>query len=356
MSNDIDTVFQIVYDAAHLVTRRTRQVTIADVATQAGVSVSTVSKVMNDRYGVSEETSQRVRSVIEKLGYQSSLVAQSLRSRSTNVIGVLVSDIEPFSAELLKGVAQGIAGTGYDLVVFSDCGQGEDQVGWERRYLARVSTLTDGVLLVTPSVAVDAFDSPVVAVDHNVGAPSLPTVDSHNLRGAVLATEHLLSLGHRRIGFLGGRPDLASAQLREDGYRQALADARIEFRPELVAIGGFAPRIARQAAAQLLALDDRPTAIFAANDVSAIEVIGVARSLGLRVPDDLSVVGFDNVPESALSDPPLTTVDQFVQRMGSQAVDMLVGLIRDPSQRPKHVVLPTRLVVRGSTTSLEVSG
>jgi len=331
-------------------------VTITDVANEAGVSVSTVSKVINDRYGVAQETSQRVRSVIEALGYQSSLVAQSLRSSTTNVIGVLVSDIEPFSAELLKGVAQGIRGSGYDLVVFSDCGQGEDQVGWERRYLARVSTLTDGVLLVTPSVAAETFDSPVVAIDHNVGAPSLPTVDSHNLRGAVFATEHLLALGHRRIGFVGGRPDLASAQVREDGYRQALADAGIEFRPELVLIGGFEPRIARQAAAQLLALDERPTAIFAANDVSAIEVIGVARSLGLRVPEDLSVVGFDNVPESALSDPPLTTVDQFVQRMGFRAAEMLVELIADPTQAPKHVVLPTRLVVRGSTTALGVSG
>ncbi len=115
------------------------QVTIGDVAAAAGVSVATVSKVINDRYGVAETTSARVRAVIDELGYTSSLVAQSLRSRRSNVIGILVSDIEPFNAELLKGAARAIRGTGYDLVVFSDCGQREDQVGWERRSLARVS-------------------------------------------------------------------------------------------------------------------------------------------------------------------------------------------------------------------------
>src|ERR1051325_11124690 len=122
-------------------------VTIADVAAAAGVSVATVSKVINDRYGVAEQTSARVRAVIDELGYSSSLVAQSLRSRRTNVIGVLASDIEPFNAELLKGVARAMRDTGYDLVVFSDCGQRKDQVGWERRALARVSALTDEAVL-----------------------------------------------------------------------------------------------------------------------------------------------------------------------------------------------------------------
>ena len=126
-------------------------VTIADVAAAAGVSVATVSKVINDRYGVAEQTSAHVRAVIEQLGYTSSLVAQSLRSRRSNVIGVITADIEPFNAELLKGAAQAIRGTGYDLVVFSDCGRREDQAGWEQRSLARVSALTDGSILVTPS-------------------------------------------------------------------------------------------------------------------------------------------------------------------------------------------------------------
>src|SRR3954471_7575467 len=328
---------------------RTRQMTIADVAEAAGVSVSTVSKVINDRYGVAPETSERVRAIIQEVGYQSSLVAQSLRSQRTSVIGLLADDIEPFSAEVLKGVARALHGTGYDFVVFSDCGQREDHVSWEQRSLARVSALTDGVLLVTPSVVSVNSEAPLVAIDHNVGASGLPSVDADNLKGAGSAVEHLIALGHRRIGFVAGRPDLASARLREQGYRMALQAAGLVFEQELVAVGGVVAPVAHQAAIDLLRLAERPTAIFAANDVSAMEVVSVARSLGLRVPQDLSVVGFDNVPESALCDPPLTTVDQFVQRLGVRAVEMLVSLIEDPTRDPEQVVLQTEPVARGST-------
>ena len=324
------------------------RVTIADVAAEAGVSVATVSKVINDRYGVAEQTYAHVRTTIDRLGYTSSLVAQSLRSRRSNVIGVLVSDIEPFNAELLKGAARAIRGTGYDLVVFSDCGQRADQAGWEQRALARVSSLTDGAILVTPSSVDVTVSPPVVAVDHNVRSPTMATVDSDNLRGAIIATEHLLNLGHRRIGFLAGRPDLESARLREQGYARALEAAGIAFDPGLVRIGGYQPETARDGARELLLRTPRPTAIFAANDASAIETISVARSLGVHVPGDLSVVGFDNVPESALCEPPLTTVEQAIQQMGYEAVQLLLELVEDPSAEPSQIVLPTRLVERSS--------
>jgi LacI family transcriptional regulator len=345
LSTDIDTDFGLRYDRRGM---RDGHVTIADVAAAAGVSVATVSKVINDRYGVAEQTAARVRAVIDQLGYTSSLVAQSLRSRRSNVIGILTADIEAFNAELLKGAARAIRGSGYDLVVFSDCGPSEDQAGWERRSLARVSALTDGTILVTPTTIDVTVTAPVVAVDHNAQAPTLPSVDSDNLRGAIAATQHLLGLGHRRIGFLAGRPDLESARLREEGYRRALAAAGISFDPELVRVGRYRPEAAREAALELLRLERRPTAVFAANDASAIETITVARSLGLTVPGDLSVVGFDNVPESALCDPPLTTIDQSVQQMGYEAVRMLLGLIEDPASPPAPVVLPTRLVERAS--------
>jgi LacI family transcriptional regulator len=311
--------------------------------------VATVSKVINDRYGVAEDTSARVRAVIDQLGYHASLVGQSLRSRRTNVIGVLVVDLEPFSTELLKGVAEAIRGTGYELVVFSGCGGGRDQAGWERRYLSRISgTLADGAILVTPRTIDETFGSPVVAVDHNASSSSLPTVDAENLQGAVAATEYLIGLGHERIGFLAGRPDLESARLRERGYRKALADAGIPFDENLIRVGGYEAATAAEPARELLRLDPRPTAIFAANDVSAIATMTVARSLGVSIPEDLSIVGFDNVPESALADPPLTTIEQPIRRMGFDAVRLLIDLIEDPSQAPAHVVLPTRLVVRRS--------
>jgi LacI family transcriptional regulator len=329
-----------------------RQVTIADVAAAAGVSVATVSKVINDRYGVAERTSAHVRAVIGELGYTSSLVAQSLRSRRSNVIGILTADIEAFNAELLKGAARAIRGSGYDLVVFSDCGPREDQAGWERRSLARVSALTDGAILVTPSSVDVTVSAPLVAVDHNIRSATMATVDSDNLTGAVTATGHLIGLGHQRIGFLAGRPDLESARLRLQGYRQALESAGIAFDPDLVRVGGYRAETARSAARELLVSENRPTAIFAANDASAIETVAVARALDLRVPDDVSVIGFDNVPESALCEPPLTTIEQSIQKMGYEAVTLLIRLVEDPSAAPEQIVLPTRLVERGSCRML----
>jgi LacI family transcriptional regulator len=332
--------------------RPSSRATIRDVAARAGVSVATVSKVINRRYGVAEETNARVLAVIEELGYEASLVAQSLRNHRTNVLGILVADLEPFSTELLKGAADAIRGTGYELVIYSAGGRTGDHVGWERRYLSRLNgTLIDGAVLVTPTVTDVRYDAPIVAVDPHTGPSELATIDSDNLRGARLATEHLLDLGHRRIGMLTGRPDLQSAQLREQGYRAAIQHAGLPLEPDLIKVGAYDPEIAVDAARELLTGPTRPSAIFAANDLSAIATIDVARQLGLRVPEDLSVVGFDNVPESVLCTPPLTTVDQPIRLMGQRAVEMLVQLIRGEDVPATHVTLATRLVVRQSTQS-----
>ena len=329
------------------------RVTIGDVAARAGVSIATVSRVVNGRYGVSRSTIEHVQAVIDDLGYESSLVARSLRSQRTNVLGILVSDIEPFSAELLKGVARALHDTGFELVVYSRGMSGEGN--WEQRYLSRLGgTLTDGIILVTPTVVAVSTGQPIVAVDPHVGGSTIPTIDSENYEGAVAATEHLIGLGHRRIGFLAGRPDLVSARRREDGYRAALAAAGLEAEPDLVQAGAYTAESAVEPALRLLDRPDRPTAVFAANDLSAAQVIDTARELGLRVPDDLSVVGFDNIPESALTEPPLTTIDQSIQAMGTAAVETLIELIEHPDrhgERPPHRTLPTRLVVRRSTAA-----
>jgi LacI family transcriptional regulator, galactose operon repressor len=324
------------------------RVTIGDVAAQAGVSIATVSKVINRRYGVAAETLARVQAVIDELGYESSLVAQSLRSHRTNVIGIVVTDIEPFSAELLKGAARAIRGSGYELVVYSGGGLSRSAAGWERRYLSRVSgTLTDGTVLVTPTVDVD-HAAPIVAVDPHTGASTLPTVTSDNLAGAIAATEHLIGLGHRRIGFLAGRPDLESARLREQGFRRAMAGAGLAVDPAVVGVGGYELESAEEPARRMLALSEPPTAVFAANDVSAIQVMRVAGSLGMAVPADLSVIGFDNIPESALTEPGLTTIEQPIQDMGYEAVRMLIRMIDGTPEGPVQLTLPTSLVVRQS--------
>ncbi|MEV6446719.1 LacI family DNA-binding transcriptional regulator [Amycolatopsis sp. NPDC051716] len=330
------------------------RVTIRDVAARAGVSVATVSKVINERYGVSAATLARVRAVIDELGYEASLVAQSLRNHRTNVIGILVADLEPFSTELLKGAADAIRGSGFELVVYSAGGRTGDPLGWEKRYLSRLSgTLVDGAVLVTPTVSLEVVPgTPVVAVDPHTGPSHLPTIDSDNLRGAQLATEHLLDLGHRRIAFLAGRPDLQSAELRKTGYLRALTAAGITPDEDLIRIGAYDPEVSAASAHALLTGPDRPTAVFAANDISAIATVGAARELGLAVPDDLSVVGFDNVPESALCSPPLTTVDQPIREMGHRAIRMLIALINGDDVERTHVTLDTGLVVRRSTRAL----
>ncbi|MEV4758535.1 LacI family DNA-binding transcriptional regulator [Micromonospora sp. NPDC049559] len=325
-----------------------QRVKMSDVARTAGVSVATVSKVVNGRYGVAEATVERVQQVIRQLGYEASLGAQSLRSHRTNVLGILVAEFEPFSTELLKGASREVAGTGYQLLAYSG-GDGEAAaIGWERRSLARLSgTLIDGAVIVTPTVVETKQGFHVVAVDPHTGPSGLPTVDSDNFAGAVLATEYLLSLGHRRIGHISGRPDLESARLREAGFRKAMSDAGVAVDERLVLVGGFRTESAADTAATLLALPDRPTAIFAGNDLSAISTMEVARSMGLTVPDDLSVIGFDNVPESALANPPLTTIMQPLQRMGAEAMRLLVDLIGGV-ERDTHIRLPTDLVIRSS--------
>ncbi len=195
--------------------------------------------------------------------------------------------------------------------------------------------------------------APVVAVDPHTGSSSLPTVASDNLKGAIIATEYLIGLGHRRIGFLAGRPDLESARLREQGFRQALAAAGIALDPEFVRVGGYQFETSEEPARQMLQLAQRPTAIFAANDLSAIRTMEVAGSLGLSVPEDLSVIGFDNVPEAALTSPGLTTIEQPIQTMGFEAVRMLIALIDQTPSGPLQLTLPTSLVVRQSCRAVD---
>src|SRR5262245_50596117 len=198
-----------------------QRVKMADVASRAGVSVATVSKVVNGRYGVAQATIDRVQEVIDQLGYEASLGAQSLRSRRTNVLGILVAEFEPFSTELLKGASSVVAQTEYELLAYAAGTRGSN-VGWERRSLARLpGTLIDGGVLRPPSVGAATAGVHVVAIDPHTGPTGMPTVDSDNFAGAIMATKHLLELGHRRIGFIGGRPDLESARLREAGFRKA---------------------------------------------------------------------------------------------------------------------------------------
>jgi LacI family transcriptional regulator len=324
-----------------------RRVSIKDVAENAGVSVATVSKVMNGYRQVSAEAIERVERSAAELGYVSSLGARSLRSARTGVLAVLVTEIEPYSAEVLKGASTAIGQTHYALLVYADVHR-DHTPGWEDRYLSAVGgTLVDGAVLVTPTSA-SRSAGPIVAVDPHQDLFGVPTVAADNRAGAISATEHLLGLGHTRIAFIQGQPFLESARQRETGFRQAMAAASIDVDPDLVRPGEYRPEVATGQVERLLDLEEPPTAIFAGNDLMGVAAITVAKSRGLSVPHDISVVGFDNVPESALCDPPLTTIEQQLHAAGECAINMLVGVVEGKAV-DESVVLPTRLIVRGST-------
>ncbi len=321
---------------------------MADVAQAAGVSVATVSKVVNNKDGISPARTAHVRRIIDEMGYAASLGAQSLRSRSTGVLGMLVAEFEPFSTELLKGASRAIKATEYELLAYSGRSHSAPEDGWERRHLARLSgALIDGAVIVTPSGTETIFPVPVVAIDPHLDTDALPTVRCNSYDGAFQATSYLADLGHTKIGYLGGRSDLKSSQERELGYRDALLNAGIAANDDYIGQGDYLPEASQAPAREILSRKDRPTAIFAANDLSAIEVIKVAEELGLNVPRDLSVIGFDNVPEAALFRIPLTTMAQPLGEMGEIALNMLAKIISGEDVETQ-ALLPVELVVRDS--------
>jgi LacI family transcriptional regulator len=326
-------------------------ITIHDVAAAAGVSVTTVSRVLNDKDDVAPETSLRVREVIRELGYASNLAARSLRSQRTNVVGLIVPDLTaPYSILVTRGVNRAAMAAGFDLLVYSSASRNVNSlVTWEQQHVALLNgSVTDGLIIVTPHASSYRTAYPLVAVDPHSESADFASVLSTNFKGVMAAMSYLLELGHRRIGYIGGRPDLQSALRRLEGYCSGLQNAGIPLDPALIKIGNYERPAAQDAARQLLRITPPVTAILAASDEMAMGVYDAAHELGLRIPDDLSVVGFDNIPDSALLDPPLTTVDQSIESMGALAAEVVIKLITGkPPDELVHKV-PTNLVIRQS--------
>ncbi|MCB9137077.1 MAG: LacI family DNA-binding transcriptional regulator [Caldilineaceae bacterium] len=331
--------------------RRRPKPTIHDVANAAQVSVPTVSRVLNNRYGVAPQTAARVQQAILELGYESSLAARGMRGARTDVIGLIMPDMDhSYAIEVIRGISRAVTGTKYDLLAMT-CGRKlpEERGVWEQQQIQRLSgTIVDGIIVVVPDADEFRTDYPLVVVDPYRQSTACPSVIGANLEGAAAAMNYLTGLGHRRIGFVGGVRHLQSAERRYQGYTEALAALDIALDPDLVATGDFERDGGFMAAQQFFALDDPPTAVFAANDESALGVMDAAVAAGLRVPHDLSVIGFDNVPESAFSRPALTTVDQSISAMGEAAFDMLIQLIEGRPLESRIKRIPTQLIIRDS--------
>lgn len=335
--------------------KRTTSPTLRDVARLAGVSDATVSRVLSGNVRVSEVTRARVLRAVDELQYVLNPSARRLAGGRSHVVGLLLPDFKvSYGAEIIKGVDDELAKHGFDLMLYN-AHRGTDRAA---AYMAAIERgLADGLVVVLPRDAGPYLNTlqtrrfPCVLIDHqgrNDEAGDCWAVDVTNWQGAYDATRHLIALGHRRIGFITGRMNLGCARDRLAGYRDALQAHGVDEDSSLVQVGTFNHSEGYSCGKALLALPEPPTAIFAANDLMAFGVMEAVRDAGLRVPEDVSIVGFDDIPQCLMTHPPLTTVRQPLQEMGRTAVRMLIRVINDPSQPPERVRLHTQLVLRGT--------
>lgn len=330
-------------------------VTRNDVAKRVGVSPSTVSYVINQGpRPVSAKVRAKVLKAIKETGYEPSHIARSLRLKRTNTLAMILPDnSNPFFAAVELGVSEAAFKAGYGLIV---CHSAYD-VDRETGFVSLIrSKQVDGVILIPAAHTVPALELlvrykiPVVVVDRKVQAPGVPNVTADDFRGAKRATEHLLDLGHRHIACIVRPFYLKHSMDRLRGYRAALRERGIEPRPDWVVMGGFTFEPGAEAMRRVLSITPRPTAVFAYNDIQAIGAIHAAAEAGLVVPADISIVGFDDIPQAAYANPPLTTVSQPKREMGRLATEILVQKIANHNLAPeKRIVLKTELIVRQST-------
>lgn len=330
-------------------------VTSEDVAQLAGVSRATVSYVINNGpRPVAHETRQRVLQAIQQLGYQPNAVARNLRMQRSSTLGLIVPDTHnPYFSEVARGIERIAFDRGYTVFL---CHSGSDLAS-EIKYIdmlhaQRVAGIIwiPGTTDFTPYQRLSGYGIRTVIIDRLVPNDNVPAVTADNYRGGVLATKHLISLGHRRIGYISRPVDLSHSKGRFQGYLDALGQAGIEYDPALVVKGGFVLEDGRKAVQQLLALEEPPTAIFAYNDIMAIGALRALHEHGLRVPEDFSLVGFDDIAQASFTCPALTTVYLPKYEMGQRGAELLISLIekRKPSARVLEP-LDVELMVREST-------
>ena len=329
--------------------------TIRDVARRAGVSLATVSRALNGSSLVSEGTKKRIVAVAEELDFAPSLSARRLSLGKTQTITVVVSFLtRPQAAERLRGIDAALADSEFDLLIYN-----VETVEKRNQYFQTLPLRqrTDGVIVVSlPPPDEDArrlerSGVPIVFIDAHENTAGLPRILGDDVAGGELATRHLLELGHRRIGFVGDAFDnpfgFTSSRDRFEGYRRALDDAGIGALDGLVALGAHGRYEARALAARMLARPDRPTAIFGASDTQALGILAAAQDLGLHVPDDLSVIGYDDI--EACDFVGLTTVRQHLFDSGRQGAVLLMAEIAQRSPAAPEIVIQPDIVRRRTT-------
>lgn len=336
-------------------TKQRKTVTRDDVAALAGVSSATVSYVINDGpRPVSPKTRSKVLEAIRTLGYQPNSIARSLRRQQTFTLGLIIPDnLNPYFAEVARGVEAAAFEHGYTVVF----GHSHYSVENENRYadVLRAERVAGVVWIPStetyePANKFTAHQIPIVVVDRVVEDQDAYSVVADNFHGGYLAAEHLIALGHQRIGFICRPQALAHSNERMRGYQAALAEHNLAPDESLIVPGGYKFEDGREAALTLLQSERPPTAIFAYNDIIAIGVLRAASELDLSVPNDLSVVGFDDIPGAAFTFPPLTTVSLPKFEMGQRSAELLIGLINgEEASAQSNEMMDVNLVVREST-------
>ena len=332
--------------------------TLEEIAKHAGVSRSTVSRVMNDHPNVDHETRARVLSVAEKLNYQPNMAARSLAAGRTQVLGLAiptgVSNLfaDPYFPLLVQGITSTCNARNHSVMLWL----GEPE--YERRTIRQIlqGGLIDGVILASALMDDPILEAlikgglPFVLIGRHPGSDPVSYIDVDNQSGACEMVTYMLRLGYRRVATITGPINMIAGSDRYNGYLDALRDRRVPFDPALVVESDFTEEGGYRSMQRLL--PTQPDAIFVASDAMAVGAIRALREAGKRVPEDVAVAGFDDIPLAAHTQPSLTTVRQPIQKMGAIAAETLIDLISHPSALPHRVVLPTELVIRASCGSL----
>lgn len=343
-------------------------VTIKEVAQRAGVSIATVSYVINKSRRVKPETARRIRQAIQELNYHPSQIAQSLVTKSTQILSVLISDItDPFFAPIVRGIEDVAVKAGYIVMV---CNNDENSLK-TKHYLEILSRHRVDGLIISPASGIDDLNNileemgmPIVFVNRHSSVIAADVVESDNELGAYLATRHLLDLGHTRIGIIIGSTTVTTYSDRLAGYCRALNEAGITIDPSLIKAEGFHPDSGYRLALELFQTEERPTAVFVGSGIINRGAYQAFQEMGLQIPEQLSLIAFDDTEWAPLVNPPLTTVSQDTYQMGQVAAQILLARIKNrnnqfwpdnddqPMQKEtsfQHIKLEPKLVIRSST-------
>lgn len=329
------------------------KITIKDIAQEAGVSVTTVSRVLNDKPDVSTTTKKKIKKVIDKLGYNPNGIARGLVLKKTNTIGLIIPDISnPYFPEVARGIEDNAKKEGYSVIFCNTDNNKQAEI--EAIELLK-SKRVDGIILslsISNKSQLEKLENdkiPVVQIDRNIPGSKISSVLINNFLSAYKATMYLIKLGHTKIAHITGEMETNTARERLFGYKKALQEAEIEYRVEWVLQGDYSKESGFQQTNELLLMKEKPTAIFAANDLMALGAYEASFHYRLNIPDDISIIGHDNIDMAELIRPGLTTIAQPKYKLGELATQILIDEIEGRSNERQEIILNPELIIRKST-------